>query len=87
MKQKLEDALPIGYGLVALLAGAWVYRACQSGHGWGNSPDNAWFASFGTFAMVFVVFLVVGEALPPDLGWVVVISLGALGAMLHLIAF
>ena len=87
MKQKIEDALPIGYALVALLAGGWAYRACQSERGWGNSPENAWFACFGTFAMVFVVFLVINEALPPKASLVAVVSLSILGVFLHLVAF
>lgn len=75
MNEKLEDALPIGYAAVALLAGSLAYRACLTGRGFGNSPGNAWFASFGTFAMCFVLLIIIREAIPPKANAILIICL------------
>lgn len=87
MKYANDDYLPLGYLLVAVLAGGLAYRACMTGSGFGNSPGNAWLAAFATTAILFTILLISAEAMASRLKRVVCLVLLAVLALAHLLAF
>jgi len=82
-----EELAPLTYLLVALLAGGFGYRACNSGRGFGNFPGNVWLAGIGTTAITFVILMIAAEAMSPRAKLWICAGLVLLALLVHAVAF
>ena len=88
MKLSTETpAVLVSYGIAAALAGALAYRACLSGHGFGNAPINAIPATAFTFGMMFAIQSVCFQPMPVRAKLACSGGFIAVGVLAHLFGF